>query len=142
MRIGELARQSGCDVETLRFYEKEQLLDLPGREANGYRRYTDAHLAQLRFIRHCRSLGISLADIRRLRQFQAHPELACDDINTLIDEQIVRIHQQVETLLQLEKQLHALRDSCLASQNAGECNILRNLEQATEDEACSCHHSG
>ena len=58
MRIGELAQRSDCDVETVRFYEREGLLDLPDREANGYRRYSEAHLVQIKFIRHCRSLGM------------------------------------------------------------------------------------
>lgn len=139
MRIGELAQHSNCDVETVRFYEREGLLNAPPRESNGYRRYIDAHLVQLNFIRHCRSLGMSLPDVRRLRSFQANPELACDEINLLIDSQIDRIHQQVESLRVLEQQLHALRDSCHTNQKAGECGILRNLELAAEGEECSCH---
>lgn len=142
MRIGELARQSHCDVETVRFYEREGLLDAPAREANGYRRYTDAHLVQLNFIRHCRSLGIGLPEVRVLRRFQASPELGCEEINQLIDRQIGRIHQQVESLRLLERQLQALRDTCRATQKASECGIMRNLEQAAEGEGCSCHSIG
>ena len=139
MRIGELAKLSDCDVETIHFYEREGLLAAPAREANGYRSYTEAHLVQLNFIRHCRSLGIGLPDVRILRSFQARPELACEEINQLIDQQIGRIHQQVETLRLLERQLHALRDTCRATQRASECGILRNLAQAAEGEGCSCH---
>jgi Cd(II)/Pb(II)-responsive transcriptional regulator len=139
MRIGELARKGNCDVETVRFYEREQLLDEPAREANGYRLYTSAHLVQLNFIRHCRSLGMGLPDVRTLRGFQVNPTQACDDINHLIDSQIDRIHQQVESLRQLEQQLHALRDACHANQKVSECGILRTLEQAAEGEACLCH---
>ena len=139
MRIGELARRSDCDVETLRFYEREGLLDVPAREANGYRCYGEAHLVQLKFIRHCRSLGIGLPDVRTLRRFQAHPEMACDEINRLIDGQIERIHQQVESLRTLERQLHTLRGTCHANQQASECGIMRNLAQAAEGEGCSCH---
>ncbi len=139
MRIGELAKLSGCDVETVRFYERETLLDVPAREANGYRNYTETHLVQLNFIRHCRSLGIGLPEVRILRSFQARPELACEEINQLIDRQIGRIHQQVETLRLLERQLHALRDTCHATQSASECGIMRNLAQAAEGDGCSCH---
>lgn len=139
MRIGELAKRSSCDVETVRFYERERLLDAPAREANGYRNYTETHLVQLNFIRHCRSLGIGLPDVRVLRRFQTRPELACEEINQLIDKQIGRIHDQVETLRLLEQQLHALRDTCHATQKAAECGILRNLAQAAEGESCSCH---
>ncbi len=139
MRIGELAQRSDCDVETVRFYEREGLLDLPAREGNGYRRYTETHLVELKFIRHCRSLGMGLPDVRVLRSFQANPELACDEINQLIDGQITRIHQQVDSLRLLERQLHTLRDTCHANQKASQCGIMRNLERAAEGEDCSCH---
>lgn len=139
MRIGELARRAGSDVETVRFYERERLLDKPARESNGYRRYSDSQLAQLRFIRHCRSLDMGLAEIRVLLELQAHPELECDEINHLIDGHIVRIHQQVESLRLLEQQLLALRMTCRANRTAGECGILKNLTQASEGEACECH---
>lgn len=139
MRIGELAKQGDCDVETLRFYEREGLLDAPAREANGYRSYTAAHLVQLKFIRHCRSLGMGLPEVRSLRSYQATPESACDEIDQLIDRQIARIHRQIESLRLLERQLHSLRDTCHASRKASECGILRTLAQAAEGEACSCH---
>jgi len=139
MRIGELAQRSDCEVETIRFYEQEGLLEAPAREANGYRNYTDLHLSHLKFIRHCRSLGMSLPDVRTLRRFQANPELACDNINQLIESQTQRIHQQVESLRLLEQQLHALRDSCHNDQKIRECGILKNLEQASVGEACDCH---
>lgn len=142
MRIGELARQGGCEVETIRFYEREDLLDHPARDANGYRRYAASHLAQLNFIRHCRSLGIGLSEVRTLRDFQANPDLACDEINEMVDEHIRRIHQQVESLRALEGQLHALRDSCSASRKARECGIMRNLERPAGEEWCSCHSRG
>ncbi|MDR1888619.1 MAG: Cd(II)/Pb(II)-responsive transcriptional regulator [Zoogloeaceae bacterium] len=139
MRIGELAKRGDCDVETVRFYEREGLLDAPARETNGYRRYAEAHLTQLNFIRHCRSLGIGLPEVRLLRHFHVNPELACDEVNRLVDRQIARIHQQIESLHLLEQQLCELRRTCNASRKAGECGILRNLAQAAADEGCSCH---
>lgn len=139
MRIGELAQRGGSDVETVRFYERDGLLDAPAREPNGYRNYTDLHLSQLNFIRHCRSLGMGLPDIRTLRSFQNNPDLACDEVNQLIDAQIARIHEQVESMRLLEQRLHALRDTCHAHQTARDCGIMRNLGQAAEGEGCSCH---
>ncbi|WP_322102859.1 Cd(II)/Pb(II)-responsive transcriptional regulator [Paraburkholderia sp. J41] len=140
MRIGELARLAHCDVETVRFYEREGLLDEPAREINGYRRYTPAHEAQLNFIRHCRSLGIGLADIRMLRRFQADPSQPCGEINELIDNQIARIHQQIESMRVLEQQLRTLRDSCHTHhRSSAECGIMKNLVQPVDDERCSCH---
>jgi Cd(II)/Pb(II)-responsive transcriptional regulator len=140
MRIGELARLAHCDVETVRFYEREGLLDEPARETNGYRSYAATHVAQLNFIRHCRSLGIGLADIRMLRRFQVDPSQPCDEVNQLIDCQIERIHLQIESMRTLEQQLRTLRDTCHAhDRRSSECGIMKNLEQPMDEESCSCH---
>lgn len=141
MRIGELSRHSGCDIETIRYYEREGLLDAPQREDNGYRRYVDGHLVQLNFVRHCRSLGMSLSDVRRLRDFQRNPSLACDDINHLLDRQIDQIRAQRMALEALEGQLRALRETCETPHPASECGILQNLQQAAEGAPCECHAS-
>ncbi|UIF86083.1 Cd(II)/Pb(II)-responsive transcriptional regulator [Cupriavidus sp. UYPR2.512] len=139
MRIGELSHSSGCDVETIRYYEREGLLDAPRREANGYRCYDDGHLVQLNFVRHCRSLGMGLSDVRRLREFERNPSQDCDDINTLLDRQIAQIHAQRVALEALEGQLRALRETCHHHQPASECGILQNLQQAAAGAACECH---
>ncbi len=139
MKIGELAKRSGCSVETIRFYEREGLLREPERGANGYRQYGEAHLVQLNFIRHCRSLDMGLPDVLTLLNFQAHSDLACDGISNLIDSQIARVHQKIQSLQELERQLHSLRDTCQAITRVGECGIMRNLEQAAGGEGCQCH---
>lgn len=141
MRIGELARRGECEVETVRFYEREGLLERPDREPNGYRRYADRHLVQLAFIRHCRSLGMSLLDVRALRDFQAHPDQDCEGIDHLIDGHIQKLHAQIESLRQLEHQLRHLREACRSRHTTRDCGILRNLERAAEGEACTCHTS-
>ena len=142
MKIGEVAKRSGCSVETIRFYEREGLLEAPLRTDNGYRRYSSAHLVQLNFIRHCRSLGMGLPDVRTLLDLQAHPDLACDEISRLIESHIDQVHQQISMLRVLEEQLHSLRETCHAKTNVAECGIMRNLEQAAVGEVCSCHPRG
>lgn len=70
MRIGELAKQAGVDVQTIRFYEREALIEAPLRTASGYRNYAPAHLERLNFIRHCRyqaSAGLVARSRRFLR---------------------------------------------------------------------------
>jgi DNA-binding transcriptional MerR regulator len=139
MRIGELAQRSDCDAETVRFYEREKLIEAPPREANGYRSYSDVHLVQLNFIRHCRSLGMSLPEVRILRSFQANPELA-QRLDLQMDALDLPVNQQIDLVAsQLERQLHTLRDTCHANQKTSECGIMRNLAQAAEGEGCSCH---
>jgi Cd(II)/Pb(II)-responsive transcriptional regulator len=139
MQIGELAKLAGCEVETIRYYEREKLLAAPARTASGYRQYSGEQLGELNFILHCRSLGISLAEIRQLAEFRADPSLACEDINQLIDRHIGSVHQQLESLRLLEHQLQALRERCQHGSDAAHCGILQSLVQASEGAPCPCH---
>ena len=139
MRIGELGQATGVDVETIRYYEKAGLLPAPARHTNGYRSYAPLHVERLAFIRHCRALDISLADIQRLLAFVAHPESDCRNIDQLIDAQLARVQARLQSMQALERQLTALRGRCGNSHLAGDCGILHELVAAAHHEACVCH---
>lgn len=139
MKIGDLARATGVEVETIRYYEKAGLLPAPAREANGYRSYGDQHLERLAFVRHCRALDMPLADVKRLLDFVGNPRDDCGDIDALIDAQLMRVRARLASLRALERQLSALRDSCDADHAAHECGILQELVAAAHGEACACH---
>ncbi|MBF0109122.1 MAG: Cd(II)/Pb(II)-responsive transcriptional regulator [Magnetococcales bacterium] len=139
MRIGELAKRVGCDVETVRYYEREGLLAKPERESSGYRCYGAVHLENLQFLRHCRSLGMKLAEIRQLLDFRRHPEGDCTGVNSLLDLQITRVEQQIEAMNTLKKQLILLRGECEQRQTNRACGILRSLDQAARGNGCPCH---
>ena len=126
MQIGELAKRTGCETETIRYYEREGLLPAPSRSSSGYRRYEQPHLEQLAFILHCRSLGMPLADIRLLAGFHQQPAAEpCDRVNALIDEQIQRVHSQIEALQRLEQQLLQLRARCDSPNTSSESRAVR-----------------
>jgi len=139
MRIGELSAATGVDVETIRYYEREGLLAAPTRQANGYRAYGTGQLERLSFIRHCRALEISLADIRRLLEFAAQPATECSGIDRLIDDQLLKVRARLESMRALERQLTELRKRCDAHHAVGECGILHELVAAAHGEACACH---
>ncbi len=139
MLIGELAKATGVDVETIRYYEKAQLLSAPARSDNGYRAYTQAHLERLSFIRHCRALDMPLADVLRLLSFADNPQLDCGEINLLVDAQLAKVRARLASMQALERQLVALREQCSAPHTASECGILHELVAAAHGEACACH---
>jgi Cd(II)/Pb(II)-responsive transcriptional regulator len=139
MRIGELSRSTGVDVETIRYYEKAGLLPAGSREANGYRAYGPSHLERLAFVRHCRALDMPLADVKRLLQFLAHPASDCGDIDRLIDDQLSRVRARLASMRALERQLSALRARCGSRRSGGSCGILHELVSAAHGEACACH---
>jgi len=139
MKIGELARRTGCEAETIRYYEREGLLPTPPRTNGNYRHYSEQDAERLSFIRHCRSLGMSLGDIRTLQHFQAKPELACDEINAMLDRHLQQTAQQIESLQRLQGQLQSLRYTCRSHLTAQQCGILQNLQSAAKSSECVCH---
>lgn len=140
MRIGELAARTGCDVETIRYYERERLMPAPARSGAGYRQYSKTHLERLAFIRHCRALEMPLQGIRVLLDFSEKPSRAdCAEVDALVDRQISRVQARLESLRALDRQLRRLRKECRSGRNAQPCRILKSLVDAAHGEACACH---
>lgn len=139
MQIKELARATGVDIETIRYYEKQGLLPEPARRDNGYRDYAATHLERLSFIRHCRALDMPLADVSRLLGFVDQPNTHCGDVDLLVDEQLARVRARLKSMRALEKQLLQLRASCSGALKAQNCGILDELVSAALGEACACH---
>ncbi len=127
LKIGELARQANCPVETIRFYERQELLPQPARSSSNYRLYTDAHVGRLQFIRHCRSLDMSLEEIRSLLRFRQAPEESCAEVNQLLDRHVSQVAQRITELQALQQQLQELRSQCSQAQAAKDCGILQKL---------------
>lgn len=127
MKIGELARATNTQVETIRYYEREGLLPETARTEGNYRIYDDAHVQRLSFIRHCRSLDMTLDEIRVLLRFKDAPAENCGEVNALLDAHIGHVAQRIRELRQLEGQLKSLRQLCQETQDAAHCGILNEL---------------
>lgn len=141
MRIGELAKHTNVDITTIRYYEQEGLLPVPLRSPAGYRLYDPSHQDTLQFIRHCRSLDMSLAEVRSLLNYRQHPELNCEGINQIVDTHINQVRERIGQLQQLEQQLSLLQARCSEKRQAENCGILQILNNAAErpvpSEGCS-----
>lgn len=129
MKIGELAAATGTSTENVRFYEREGLLPAPGRSEGNYRIYGSTHLDRLAFIRHCRSLDMTLDEIRAILSFKDQPQDNCEGVNMLLDEHIEHVAVRIKELRALEKQLRALRDQCLSATAGPACGILQKLSE-------------
>ena len=134
MKIGELAKRTGSVVETIRFYEQEGLLPAPNRSEGNFRLYGPGHLERLQFIRHCRSLDMTLNEIRHLLRFKDAPEENCGEVNALLDKHIVHVADRIAELKALERQLKDLRACCRRSQAAKDCGILQELAHVDNGE--------
>ena len=129
LKIGELARRTQCQAETIRFYEREGLLPAPTRTAGNYRVYGRAHVARLSFIRNCRALDMTLTEIRQLLRLRDLPQADCHAAHALLDEHVAHVAARVAELQQLERQLKALRRQCRQATHS-ECGILDELSQS------------
>ena len=129
------------DVQTVRYYVREGLLDAPARTASGYRAYGARHLERLNFVRHCRSLDMPLAEIRRLIELSRDRRVSCDEVNALVRSHLERVHAKRQALQALETQLEALSAQCASGHRVADCGILEELIHAAHGEACACHPS-
>jgi len=135
VKIGELAKQADCQVVTIRYYEKEGLLEAPVRTEGGYRLYSEADVDRLKFIRHCREHGMSLADIKLLLGLREAPDRDCSAVGSLIDKHIADVDQQIHSLTKLKEQLVHLRGKCPHGGAISACGILKGLDDRSE---CGC----
>ena len=117
MKIGELARRTLHTAETIRYYERMGLLPAPRRFANNYRDYGEVHVGRLEFIRHCRTLDISLDEIRSLLESieDGSPEGA-DRAHVMIHRHLEAVEARMAELRRLREQLCSLAGACCGRQ--------------------------
>ena len=127
LKIGDLATRTGCPVETIRYYEREGLVPAPVRSNGNYRLYGKTHVERLSFIRHCRSLDMTLEEIRILLRFRDTPQENCEGANQLLDQHIGHVADRIADLNMLARQLKSLRRQCGQAKAARDCGILNKL---------------
>lgn len=126
VKIGKLAKMTGCEVVTIRYYEKEGLLKEPERTEGNYRVYGEDAQERLRFIRHCRQHGMKLSEIRELLAFSDNPTFSCDWVNNLIKQHIESVEKQINDLTHLKKHLESLYHKCDGGKKS-DCGIIKSL---------------
>jgi Cd(II)/Pb(II)-responsive transcriptional regulator len=129
MRIGALGKLTGCQPETIRFYEQKGLLLPPVRSEANYRLYDATHAERLHFIRRCRALGMSLDEVQILLDFHDNPDRPCGGVNELVDQHIGQIDRQIAELCTLRSELSQLRATCDSTRPAASCEILKQLSE-------------
>lgn len=129
LTIGKVARLAGVGVETIRYYEREGLIEEPPRRASGYRQYTGEAVARLRFIRRAKELGFSLREIKELLELRLAPDTTCADIRRKARAKIADIDERIATLERMKKALAKLTASCRGRGPASKCPILDAMEE-------------
>ena len=132
LTIGKVARLAGVGVETIRFYEREGLIEGPPRGPSGYRQYPGETVTRIRFIKRAKELGFSLKEIKELLELRIDPETTCADIRTRADAKINDIDEKVTTLRKMKAALERLTAACRGRGPTSECPILEALEDREE----------
>jgi MerR family transcriptional regulator, copper efflux regulator len=123
LSIGQVSRQAGVAIETVRFYERQGLLAEPARKASGYRQYTDEVIPRLLFIKRAKDLGFSLSDISEFLELRADSSTTCDEVRQSAREKIEEIVRKMEDLDRMKNALVELVGAC-DERTSSECPFL------------------
>lgn len=127
MTRGELAKQSGVNSATIRYYEKIGLLPESPRSNAGYRLFSNKSINRIRFIKQSQELGFSLREIKELLDLRVTPEATTSDVRQRATEKIVDIGDKIKRLRGMKNSLEILVESCCNEASASECPILEIL---------------
>ena len=130
LRIGEAARRTGVSTANIRYYEKEGLLQPPARAHNDYRYYAEHDLHRLRFIRMCRSMDMSLDEVRSLLALDGHSPADCATARLTVEAHLGHVRQRLAELQHLEATLQALKQQCDGQQ--APCHLIAALHDQAD----------
>lgn len=124
--IGHLARETGCKITTIRYYEQIGLLPKPGRSAGNTRLYDSKHTARLAFIQHCREYGFTQSAIRQLLDLKDHSDWSCDAVTDIARAHLSELNRRMIELATLKLELEHMITAC-AGDRVAECQIIETL---------------
>jgi MerR family copper efflux transcriptional regulator len=130
--IGHVARRAGVGVETIRFYEREGLLEEPARRTSGYRQYTEEAVKQIRFIKRAQHLGFSLKEIRELLALRVERQTDCALVKERAEAKIAAVEQKIIELQSMRQALLQVTVLCRGEAPNSRCPLLDALDQTTE----------
>jgi DNA-binding transcriptional MerR regulator/predicted Zn-dependent protease len=110
--IGALSAATGCKVETIRYYERIELMPAPPRTAGGQRIYTDEHVSRLAFIRHARDLGFNIDTIRKLLKLSDRPDQPCSQVDIIVRRHLDDIDTKIDRLTELRSETQRMIRAC------------------------------
>lgn len=132
LKIGELAKLTDTNNETLRFYESRGLLENPRRTESGYRLYTDEQVDRVRFIVRAKHMGFSLKEIAELLSLRVDREQStCGEVKQLAEAKLAAIEEKIGELQKMKAALRQITDACCGGDKpAVYCTILNALDAA------------
>ncbi len=139
-RIGELAKLAEVTPDTIRYYEKQQMMEHEVRTEGGFRLYNEQDLQRLKFIRYGRHLGFTLESIRELLSIRIDPEHhTCQESKSIVQNRLTEVEARIEELETMRRSLQRLNDACCGTAHSSVyCSILEALEQGASGTMRGC----
>lgn len=129
--IGELSRQAGVKVPTIRYYEQAGLLPVPERTEGQQRRYTATDVSRLNFIRHARELGFDVPAVRELLALSEQPDRPCSEVDRITRHHLAEVDRRIAQLSAMRDELQRMVDEC-GSGRVCECRVIEVLADHSE----------
>ena len=129
MKIGEIAKRSGTGIETIRYYEREGLLQEPERRPSGYRQYEESTVDRLEYIRRAKELGFTLAEIRELLELSFSAHQGCDHIRQLAETKMMDIEKKIRNLHKMRRSLANMLAKCRKKKSADDCPLVHDTKK-------------
>ena len=128
LTIGKLAKQAGVNVETIRYYQRINLIKEPPKPLSGFRHYDLTLVSTIKFIKRAQQLGFILAEIKELLNLG---EGNCHDVKTLAIEKRQKIIDQLNDLSAMKKELDGLIDACEETKDTPNCALIDSLAKSS-----------
>lgn len=124
--IGAMSRETGVNIETIRYYERIEIMPKPDRTEGGNRQYNRDQFKRLFFIKRCRELGFSIEEIKALLWMVDQAEFTCGEVHEMTIEHLANVKKKISDLRRLEKSLKTMAAEC-SKGDIPECPIIDTL---------------
>lgn len=130
-KIGQVSKETDINIDTLRYYERIGLVAPSLRSEAGYRLYSALDINELNFIKRCKSLGFSLAEVSELLSLKLEKSKhSCAEVKQVAAAHLQQVTERIEELEKVRAALHTLYDKCCGGDVSAEhCSILSELEK-------------
>lgn len=128
--IGAMSKQTGVNIETIRYYERIEIMPKPDRTAGGNRQYNHDQLKRLSFIKRSRELGFSIEEIRALLKMVDRSDFTCGEVHSMTTQHLASVKEKILALHRLEEALATMAAECSRG-DVPDCPILDTLFEVT-----------
>ena len=132
MTIGQVAKRTGVNIQTVRFYERKGLVLPEKRTDSGYRIYSHEAVRRIRFVRHAQEMGFSLREIEDLLSLRIDPGMTCADVKIRAETKRTEVEQKIDKLSHMQRALEMLVARCDGDGPVSECPIIEALDSVDD----------